>query len=253
VGRGAEAQEIAVRRALPIAVLASFAAAAPARAYRPFDETDAAVAETREFELELGPLGYTHDEAGGAYTPGFILNYGAVHRLELVFDAHHSLLYGGAQATARRRQLDTALLAKFVAREGCLQGGSGLSVAVEGGPLLPTLPAAGGAGLSFTTIVSQRWSAASLHVNVEGDVTRDHTLAFIGGAIVEGPDDWRVRPVAESYVAREQHQPALVSGLGGAIWRVGAHLDLDAAFRAARQDGANVYEARAGLTWSIGL
>jgi hypothetical protein len=237
-----------------LAVLASLGtAAAPAWAYRPFDQTDASVAEPRDLELELGPVGYTHDDAGGAYTPGFIVNYGAVHRLEIVFDAHHALLYGGAQVAARRRDLDTALLGKFVAREGCLQGASGLSVAVEGGALLPTLPAAGGAGLALTTIVSQRWPAASVHVDVEGDVTRAATLAFIGGAIVEGPDEWRLRPVAEGYFAREQHQPAVVSGLGGAIWRVNAHVDADVAFRVARQDSLVIYEARAGLTWTIGL
>jgi hypothetical protein len=30
----------------------------PARAYRPFDGTDAGVAATRRFEVEFGPLGY---------------------------------------------------------------------------------------------------------------------------------------------------------------------------------------------------
>jgi hypothetical protein len=242
-----------VRRAAAIAVLTPLLAASPAWAYRPFDQTDAAVAETREFELELGPIGYTHDASGGAYTPGFILNYGLVHHVELVFDAHHALLYGGAGVQARRRGLDTALLGKAVLREGCLQEQAGPSVAVELGVLLPTIPASGDPGVAFTTIVSQRWPAATLHVNLEGDRTREHTFAFIGGAILEGPITWTVRPVAETFVAREENSPTVVSGLGGAIWRVGEHLDLDAAFRVARQDVENVYEVRAGFTWTVGL
>ncbi len=242
-----------MRRVVPIVVLASLAVAAPAHAYRPFDETDADVAETDGFELELGPVGYTHDAAGGTYTPGFILNYGIVHRVELVFDAHHAILYGGIEPEERRRALNTSLNAKVVLREGCLQGQSGLSIAMEGGPLLPTLPATGGVGFGVATIVSQRWPAATLHVNVEGDLTREHTFAFIGGAILEGPITWTVRPVAESYVAREDDFPTAVSGLGGAIWRVAEHLDLDAAFRVARQGDENIYEVRAGFTWTIGL
>jgi hypothetical protein len=242
-----------VRRAVPLIALAPLLAAAPAYAYRPFDQTDAAVSELREFELELGPVGYTHDAAGGAYTPGFILNYGIVPRVELVFDAHHALLYGGADAAARRRDLDTAMLAKGVAREGCLQGKTGVSIAVEAGALLPTVPAAGGVGAALTTIVSQRWSAGTLHVNLEGDVTREHRLAFIGGAIGEGPIGWAVRPVVETYVAREADTPAVVSGLGGAIWRASEHLDVDAAFRVARQGSEDVFEVRAGLTWTVGL
>jgi hypothetical protein len=233
--------------------LAPLLVAAPAYGYRPFDQTDAAVDETREFELELGPAGYTHDAAGSTYTPGFILNYGIFPRVELVFDAHNAMLWGGADDDARRRALDTAMLEKFVAREGCLQGKSGLSVAVEAGALLPTLPPAGGVGLALTTIVSQRWPAASLHVNLEGDATREHRFRFIGGAIGEGPITWTVRPVVEGYVQREAERPTIVSGLGGAIWRASEHLDVDAAFRVGRQDGETVYEARAGFTWTVGL
>jgi hypothetical protein len=242
-----------VRRAASFVAVASLFVATPALAYRPFDQTDAGVAELHEFELELGPVGYTHDAAGGAYTPGFILNYGVIPRVELVFDAHHALLYGGADAAARRRELDTAMLAKGVVREGCLQGQSGVSIAVEAGALLPTVPAAGGVGVSVATIVSQRWSAATLHVNLEGDYTREHRFAFIGGAIGEGPIAWTVRPVVETYVAREGDLPAFVSGLGGAIWRASEHLDLDAAVRVGHQAGENVFEVRAGLTWSVGL
>jgi hypothetical protein len=251
--REARARALTSRHLAALAFLVVVAVAAPARAYRPFDETDADVAETRDFELELGPFGYTHDASGGAFTPGFVLNYGLVPRVELVFDASRALRFGGLEAAARRRALDTAMLAKVVVRQGCLQGHEGPSVAVEGGALLPTLPAAGDPGASLTAIASQRWPALTVHVDLEGDRTREHTFAFIGGAILEGPITWTVRPVAESYVAREDNVPTVVSGLGGAIWRASEHLDLDAAFRVARQGDENIYEVRAGFTWTIGL
>ncbi|HEY6477092.1 MAG TPA: hypothetical protein VI456_10955, partial [Polyangia bacterium] len=142
-----------MRRSVLLAIVVGFVVALTvglprsARAYRPFDQTDADVAETHDVELELGPVGYLHDPTGSTYIPGFILNYGVVHRVELVFDAHHAFVFGGADVEARRRQLDSGVFAKAVVREGALQDRPGPSVAVEVGALLPTVPVAGGAGL----------------------------------------------------------------------------------------------------------
>jgi hypothetical protein len=175
-----------------------------------------------------------------------------VHRVELVADAHHSLLFGGAGPATRRRALDTALLGKIVVREGCLQGLYGPSVALEGGAILPTVPAAGDPGLALTVIASQRWPALTVSVDLEGDRTRRGTAAFIGGTILEGPDAWTVRPVAEFVVGREEHAPTVGAALVGAIWRHGERLSFDVAGRAARQDAADAFELRAGLTWVLG-
>jgi len=239
--------------AIAIALLIVAVAPRPARAYRPFDQTDADVAPLHTVELELGPVGYIHQSDGGTFVPGFILNYGPVERIELVFDAHKSILFGGPQVAARRRQLETALLIKGVLREGSLQGGHGPSLAAEAGALLPTLPAAGGPGASLTFIASQRWPALAIHLDLEGDLTRDDHLAVIAGGIVEGPDAWTVRPVGEFFVADQKDLPATLSGLGGAIWRCRPTLVFDSALRLAREDGARVIELRAGVTWSFGI
>jgi hypothetical protein len=241
--------------ALAAVVWTTFAVALPrpARAYRPFDQTDAGVAELHTFELELGPVGYIQEPSGGVFVPGFIFNYGAIDRIELVFDAHKSLLFGGPDAAAERRRLNTQLLVKGVLREGSLQGGQGPSLAAEAGAFLPTLPAAGGPGASLAFIASQRWPALALHLNVEGDLTRDGHAAFIGGAIVEGPDAWVVRPVSEFFVAQQSDSgvsPTL-SALGGAIWRYKPSLAFDAAVRLAREGGERVVEIRAGFTWAF--
>jgi hypothetical protein len=238
--------------AVAVAGLGVILAARPAHAYRPFDETDASVAELHTIELELGPVGYLHQPGSDSYLPGFIFNYGAVNRIELVFDAHNSFLFGGPQVEARRRQLESELLIKGVLREGSLQGGAGPSLAAEAGVILPTFPAAGGLGASLAFIGSQRWPALTVDLNLEGDRTRDDSWAFIAGTIVEGPDTWTVRPAAEFFVAREDGLPTTVSGLAAAIWRWRPNLSFDAAVRLARQDDQRVVELRAGLTWVLG-
>ena len=239
--------------AISFAALVAISAPLPVFAYRPFDQTDADVAAPHTIELELGPVGYIRQPTGGTFVPGFIFNYGPVDRIELVFDAHKSLLFGGPDVEARRRQLDTELLIKGVLRKGSLQGETGPSLAAEAGALLPTLPAAGGAGASLAFIASLRWPALAIHVNVEGDRTRDDGFAFIGGAIVEGPAAWTVRPVSEFFVAAQEDASPTLSGLGGAIWRYNPNLSFDAAARIARENGERVFELRAGLTWSFGI
>jgi hypothetical protein len=251
---------VTFRRAAPLAILLAviltvlLAVLAPrtARAYRPFDQTDADVAEWHTVELELGPLTYTWAPSGDAYAPGFIFNYGFAHGFELVFDASKAFLFGSPQVDAGRRQLDSELSVKGVLRDGSLQGGTGVSVACEAGVLLPALPIAGGVGAALTFIASQRWPALSIHLNAEGDLRRDGGFAFIGGGIIEGPDAWALRPVGELLFAEEADQPATFSGLGGAIWRASPSFIFDAAVRLARQDAERVVEVRAGLTWVIG-
>jgi hypothetical protein len=246
--------KVSARRSVLLSILAivvAFTAPGIVRAYRPFDQTDAGVAETHDVELELGPVGLLHAPTGWSYVPGFILNYGLVHRVELVLDAHRAFVFGGPDVEARRRQLDSALLGKVVVREGVLQDCPGPSVAIEAGALLPTVPVAGGAGVAFTVIASERWPALALHLDAEGDYTRDGAFAFIGGFIVEGPDAWTVRPVGEFVFSQEGSLPVTVSGLAGAIWRVTPHLSFDAAGRLADQEGERQIEIRAGLTWSF--
>ncbi len=228
-------------------------AAAPAHAYRPFDQTDADVSAYHEIELELGPVSVIHQPGGWTYAPGFIFNYGFWPRFELVVDAHDAFLFGGPDLAARRRLLETGVLVKSVLRRGSLQGQSGVSVAAELGALLPRyfVPVAGGVGGALTVIVSQRWSNLAVHLDGEGDVTRQRDLAFIGGAIVEGPDRWPVRPVVELLTVHQTNEAATYSVLGGAIWRASERLSPDLAVRVAREAGEGVLELRAGLTISI--
>jgi len=224
--------------------------AAPAFAYRPFDQTDADVAPVNEFELEFGPVGVTASKHFSGLTPSFVLNYGIAPRLELVFDGLSQIGFGSARVGNSSWDFDSALLLKAVLLKGALQGESGISIATEGGVLMPLLPSPGSLGSTLAVIISDRWSFGTLHVNVLGERSRAAQYSLMAGAIAEGPDEWTLRPVAEGYVEQQLNGGTSFSILGGAIWRISESLSLDAALRTV-PSSAPLFELRLGLTWSV--
>ncbi len=225
-----------------------------ARAYRPFDSTDAAVADRGELELELGPVGYVVQGPDRALVaPSLVANWGFAERWEAVLEGRHFVRLGGEVEEPRLRVEDTALSVKTVLREGSLQERTGPSVATELSALLPTIHGEGGVGAECTLIASQRWPDLTLHLNGAVAWTRAHAPGLFGGLIAEGHDAWAIRPVAEAFVDWERGLPVALSGLLGAIWRLSDALSLDAAVRLAREGGARTAEIRAGLTWAFGV
>jgi hypothetical protein len=227
----------------------------PARAYRPFDQTDASVAEAGEVELELGPLGFVKDGTDRSLVvPTLTINWGFAEGFELVLEARHVLQLGEVGGASRWRVDGTALSVKGVLHEGSLQDRTGVSVASEVAALLPD-PRGGtsGAGAQLALIASRRWTDATVHVNGAVAWARTHRPAVAGGVIVEVHDAWPVRPVAELVVEGERDAPTLVAGLAGAIWRVQEDLSFDAGLRRARAGGVSATEVRAGLTWAFGV
>ncbi|TMB27236.1 MAG: hypothetical protein E6J65_05805 [Deltaproteobacteria bacterium] len=245
-----------MNRAAAIVIFPCIAVALPrpAFAYRPFDSTDAAVAEKGDLELELGPLGFLKTDAGRfLVAPSAIFNLGIARDWELVLQGRHFILLDGMAGDSRFRLIDTGLFLKGVLREGSLQEVHGPSVAIEVGPLLPTINGEPGIGATATLIVSQHWKPVTLHVNGEVTLTRAGNLDLFGGAILEGPREWAVRPVVEAFVEREFGAAFVLSGLVGAIWQLKEGLSLDIALRAARVDTNTALEVRAGLTWATSL
>lgn len=222
------------------------------RAYRPFDATDAAVADRGDVELELGPIGYVVE--GGAralVAPSLVLNWGFADRWEAVLEGRHLVALGNGLPERRFRVEDTAFSLKTVLREGGLQERSGPSVALETSALLPTLHGAPGAGAEATLVASQRWTDVTVHLDAAAAWTRAHAPGVFGGVILEGHDAWPVRPVGEVFVEGERGRPTTVSGLVGAIWRLRERLSVDSALRLARAGGVNTTELRVGLTWAF--
>ena len=221
-----------------------------ASAYRPFDSTDAAVADVKELEIELGPVGYRQGQGERTLiAPAYVLNYGFVKNWEFVAEGRgeHPL---SPAAHTNSRLVGNAINLKGVLREGDLQGKSGPSVATEFGVLLPGVNDEQGYGLSWIGIVSQRWSWGTAHFDFGAELTRDHNTNLIVGTIIEGPFSWTVRPVAELRYERQFGfiKTDTLSALVGAIWKVMDNLSFDVGVREAWVNRLPKTELRAGLT-----
>jgi hypothetical protein len=221
-------------------------------AYRPFDSTDASVANVGESELEFGPVGYvrTGDEHF-LVAPSVVANLGVARNWELVAQGR---LFNGLDlppGEAHTRLVDTGAFLKGVLREGSLQGETGPSVATEFGALLPSIHDRPGTGATAIAIVSERTPSATMHFNLAGSYTPAGNPDLFFGAILEGPYEWPIRPVGEFFFEREFGESMTNSGLIGAIWRYRDELSFDSGLRAARAEGKSVFEVRVGLTCAI--
>ena len=220
----------------------------PGLAYRPFDGTDAAVADVGEVEIELQPIGAMR--AGSTTKPvsDSVLNFGFADRWELV-------LQGTAQTPPEGGgplSVPDAAFLKYVVQPGVLQDKPGPSMAMEFGPLLPDVGGSG-VGFSWSGIVSQRWEWGTIHLNVETNLTPDQHGELFFDAIIEGPNKWKVRPVFEIYSDSVINVSQSFSALAGAIWQVNDKLSFDVAFRYALVDARPVNELRAGMTFGFPL
>ncbi len=223
-------------------------AASPAAAYRPFDGTDAAVADFGEVEIEFQPIGAIR---AGQTKPvsDAILNFGFAERWELVLQTTPQALPDGIGPIS----VANAAFLKYVVQPGVLQDKPGPSVATEFGPLLPASGGGSGVGFGLTGIVSQRWDWGTVHLNAASNLTPDQHGELFFDAIIEGPNKWKVRPVFEIYSDSVLTQSQTFSGLVGAIWQVNDKLSFDAAVRYASVDGRPVSELRLGMTFGFPL
>jgi hypothetical protein len=240
------------RAGLAVALAAGSLAFAttPAAAYRPFDGTDAAVADLHEVEIEYQSFGWQHSGGQTALTgPGMVFNYGFAERWEFVAQGFADIPLSPSGPSGF---VDTGVFLKYVVKPGVLQGGSGVSIATEFGPLLPQLGEPG-TGFSWAGIVSQRWDFGTAHLNVEANLTRDQLPEAFFDVILEGPATWQIRPVMEFYYDRVFRETDARSALLGAIWQVRDDLSFDAAFRHAVVNGVTVTEVRAGLTFAFNV
>jgi hypothetical protein len=227
---------------------------APAHALRPYEGTDASVAEAGVFELELSPLGYVRRASGRTLVaPAIVGNWGIGGDFELVLEGKANRELGEIGDGHRSSLVDTAFSIKHVLRRGSLQeGGTGVSIAAECGILLPELHGDDGKGATCSGIVSQRFEAVTVHLNTALTHARDKANGRFVGLIVEGKEA-EVRPVMEVFAERDNRGGRTNSVLVGAIWKRSDDLSFDVGLRRARSDGENVAELRAGLTWSYAM
>ncbi len=235
--------------------LAMTAFSSAALAYRPFDGTDADVAKLGDMEVELAPADVVRERSlSTVIAPFTILNFGIAPGWEAVFSGQGQ--FPQFQSDDPSSIGNVSAFLKHVVRPGVLQDQSGPSVAVEFGPLLPGFRADEGYGAHLAGIVSQRWDWGTVHWNLQAEYSRDHHPDAFAGAIIEGPEKWKVRPVAEFYYDNEIGVSRTLSALVGAIWQVREDLAFDVAIRHAivTDNGSNwhpVDEIRAGITFGF--
>lgn len=219
-------------------------------AYRPFVSTDAAVADPKEFEIELGYLNLEHTRPANIITtPSIVLNYGFVTNWEAVAEF-------SVEASPEFEVTDPALFLKGVLREGVLQDKPGLSIAVEAGPLLPsTLPHEHGVGLEAIGIVSGKVAPVTVHVNGGAGLDRDDRQAFgVWGVIAELAVHPKLRFVGEINGESIQDARPNNSALFGVIWQpTSANLFLDAGVRHRISQVAPEWQFTLGLTLGLSL
>ncbi len=223
---------------------------AQAWAYRPFDGTDAAVAESGQIEVEFGPAEYQREGASRTlFGPSAVFNYGFAPGWEAVVEgrvAHP--LSGGASEPGL---VDDGASLKTVLREGALQDKPSPSIAAEFGVLPPEIRGQRGTGASLAGVVSERWNWGTAHLNVAAASTRQHHADFFLSAIVEGPYDWPVRPVAEVFGEQEFGAARVASLLIGAVWQPKENVAVDFGLRGARVNSHTAAEIRAGITFAL--
>ena len=242
-----------------LVALLSLSDAGTAHAYRPFDGTDADVADLGEFELELGPAHLLREGGRTFVTTPTVLNLGIMPRTELVMDMVGSAPMHPYPATAteageaKYSVVDTDVFFKFLLRKGALQEESGLSMALEAGPLLPEIYGDDGYGASANLILSERWGWFTVHLNNELELSRSALDPIWSNSLItEFGVSRHWRPVAE--ILWEQDIKAgvsLFSGLVGFIWSVVDDFDIDAAGVVSTSEGEQAYEVRLGLTWAV--
>lgn len=245
-----------MKRVEGVAAVATAAALAcwcsTAEAYRPFDGTDAAVAETGEVEIELGPVEYFRFGADRTLlAPNVRINYGFTPGWEAVLEGR--LAHGLTADVPGTRLVESDALLKAVLREGSLQEKSGPSIATEFGILLPGINDEHGTGAVVNGIISQRWDWGTVHLNAQIELTREQHADYFLDTIIEGPHDWVVRPVAEIFYERDVDQFRIRSALIGAIWQVQDNIAVDLGLRGAHVNDHTAGEIRAGVTFAFGV
>jgi hypothetical protein len=220
--------------------------------YRPFVSTDAAVADVKEMEIEIGYFNLERERGKNTFiVPKAVLNYGVIRNLELVGEfaveePPHGLV----------RLEDPALSLKAVLKEGVLQEKSGVSFAVEAGPLLPsTSREENRFGFEASGILSGRLNALTYHANFGGGVDRAQTNPFlVWGMIAELPITPKLRLVGEMNGESVRGNSPDNSALIGFIWKSPiSNLSIDAGIRRGISSAAADWMFTTGLTFSFSL
>lgn len=218
-------------------------------AYRPFESTDAAVADAGAWEIEIGAVNLEHDSGGDrVLVPGVRCNYGFAPRWEAVAEGSLQVLDdspGGQDVLLT----DPRVNLKGILVDGPLQEGSApVSLGVELGALLPEPHGESGAGFEGALLVSWRLGDFAFHVNAGGGLRRGSLEPLaVWGMIVERPVASGSRVAVEVNGKAAHGESADTSTLLGVIWERGG-IAYDAGVRVGLARAAPDVAFTAGLT-----
>jgi len=222
-------------------------------AYRPFISTDAAVADPKEVEIELGYFTLEREKGENTFIiPRLVLNYGLFKNWEAVgeFTVRRS-------PEAKLDLIDPAVFIKGVLKEGVLQDKERLSVAVEIGPLLPsTAKGERKVGFEGISIVTGRLAPMTFHLNAGLAVDRSSSeLVGIWGLIGELPIVNGLRVVGEINGEKPRREDEQHSALLGVIWQPWSSKNVwfDAGIRRGFTSGVPDWQFTMGVTFGFSV
>ncbi len=230
-----------------------FIAPSSSWAYRPFISTDAAVADPKEVEIELGYFTLERDKGENAFIiPRVVLNYGLFKNWEAV-----------AEFAVRRAPdadvnlIDPAVFLKGVLKEGVLQDKGGLGFAVEVGALLPsTEKGERKFGFEAIGILTDKLGPFMFHLNGGLGIERSTgDVVGIWGVIAEIPVAKGLRLAGEVNGEQPRREEQRNSGLLGVIWQPWSSKNVwvDAGIRRGFTSGVPDWQFTAGVTFGFSL
>lgn len=235
-----------------LAALATLALCGSAHAYRPFDGTDAAVADPGSLELELGAGKLRQGTSRVLSVPTAVATYGVGGATELGVEAHLNRVRDGLSSPYRTRVEDAAINVKHVLRKGSLQDATGPSVAGECSLLFPQSGGGpGSTGFGCTALISHQWEALAGHLNLGLERTPERTTARSLALIATGPEALALRPVTELRWEADNAGGWDRTALAGLIIPHGKELAFDLGWRVGRSSDGALHELRVGLTWTF--
>ena len=221
-------------------------------AYRPFIATDAAVADPKEVEIELGYFTLDRENGQNSFViPRVVFNYGLFQNWEAVAE------FAIQRAPdAELDVIDPAISLKGVLKEGVLQEKDGFGLAVEASALLPSSEKGGGRfGFEGIAILSDKLGPFTFHLNAGLGIERSTgDLVGIWGLIGELPVASGVRLVGEVNGEKPRREDQRDSALLGVIWQPWSekNLWLDAGIRRSFT-GAADWQFTLGITFSFAV
>jgi hypothetical protein len=221
--------------------------------YRPFIGTNAAVADFKEIEFQLGYFGVERMEGKTSLdVPQIELDYGILNNFEVESEFEVVEPLDGQDI----QLVDPTLSLKAILKQGILQDKSGVSIAVLGGALLPsTVQEERKFGFQGVGILSDKLSRFTFNLNLGGGLDRENRNPFFSwGLIVELPITPKLRLGGEVDGEVVKEKSVDNSGLIGAIWQSPwEKVSFDLGIRKGISGGALDWQLTTGLTLSFSL